>query len=411
MNKPHQNAPEPTRERAPLEGVTVLDLGQAYQGPYAGLLLAKAGANVIRIEPLHGDSTRQRAKVRLGALFPYAMLNANKRSITLNLKSPEGCALLVEMVSKADVLIENFAPGVMDRLGVGWDRLRQVNPRLVYGSGTGFGLTGPDRDRLAMDSIVQAYSGVMSVTGFPGGDPLKAGIAVADFMGGVHLYGGIVTALYERHHTGEGRLVEVAMQEAVYPAMASSLGLIQEDPTGVVQTRTGNHHSGLSVSPWSVYKAIDGHIAIVCVKEAHWQQLTIVMGQSELQEDSRFLTNADRCENMDAIDAIIEQWTERHTREHIVNLANRHRFPAAPVRTLAEVQNDRGMHERGMLERMKHPELGETVLPSSPIRIHGTGRPEAIPSPKLGQHLEEVYCGWLGIAKEELDLLVRKGVI
>lgn len=410
MNTLDESTTVATRS-APLEGVTVLDLGQAYQGPYAGLLLAKAGANVIRIEPLHGDSTRQRAKVRLGALLPYAMLNANKRSVTLNLKTPEGCALLVEMVSRADVLIENFAPGVMDRLGVGWERLRQINPRLVYGSGTGFGLTGPDRDRLAMDIIVQAYSGVMSVTGFPGGEPLKAGIAVADFMGGVHLYGGIVTALYERSRTGEGRLVEVAMQEAVYPALASSLGLIQDDPEGTVQTRTGNHHSGLSVAPWSVYKASDGHIAIVCVKEAHWQQLTVVMGQPELQQDPRFLTNADRCENMDDIDALIEQWTVRHAREHIVELANRHRFPAAPVRTLVEVQSDRSMHERGMLEKIEHPELGDTVLPSSPIRIHGAGKPEAMPSPRLGQHLEEVYCGWLGLDRERLDLLVSKGVV
>jgi len=392
-----------------LGGLTVIDLGQAYQGPYAGFLMAKAGADVVRVEPLHGDSTRQRAKVRQGALLPYAMLNANKRGVTLNLKTDRGRALLIEMAKRADVLIENFAPGVMDRLGVGWETLQKENPRLVYASGTGFGLTGPDRDRLAMDVIVQAYSGVMSVTGFPGSRPVKAGIAVADFLGGTHLYAAILTALYERNRTGKGRMVEVAMQEAVYPALASSLGLIHGNDSA--STRTGNHHSGLSVAPWSVYEAGDGHVAIVCVKEDHWHQLTLAMEQPGLQADPRFLSNADRCRHMDVLDRIVEQWARTQTRERIVDLARKFRFPAAPVRTLAEVRNDRGMHERGMLEQVIHPEMGEAILPNSPLRIHGTEVPVTTPSPRLGEHCDEVYGEWLGIDPAELQDLREQGVI
>lgn len=396
------------RKNMPLGDLVVLDLGQAYQGPYAGLLMAKAGADVIRVESIQGDSTRLRAKVRPGALLPNAMLNANKRSVTLNLKHPKGCALLIEMVKRADVLIENFAPGVMDRLGVGWEVLREANPRLVYASATGFGLSGPDRDRLAMDAIVQGYSGVMSVTGFPGAAPLKTGAAIADFMGGTHLYGAIMTALYERHRTGKGRLVEVAMQEAVYPALASSLGLIHGNES--TNTQTGNHHSGLSVAPWSVYEASDGHVTIVCVKEAHWQQLTLAMEQAALQSDPRFLTNADRCRHMEALDVLIAQWSRVLTREQIIALSKQYRFPAAPVRTLREVRQDKGMHERGMLETIDHPELGMTVVPGSPIRIHGADIPRTTPSPKLGQHVQEIYGDWLGLSPDYLQQLQDDGV-
>ena len=188
--------------------------------------MAKAGADVIKVEPLGGEPLRQRIGVGRGASLPFAMLNSNKRAVTLNLKTERGRELLIEMVKRADVLLENFAPGVMDRLGVGWSVLREINPRLVYASGSGFGLSGPDRDNLAMDLTVQAATGIMSITGFPDSPPVKAGNAVADFLGGIHLYAGIVTALFERAQTGSGRLVEVSMQDAVYPSLASNLGFL-----------------------------------------------------------------------------------------------------------------------------------------------------------------------------------------
>jgi len=180
----------------------VLDLSQVYLGPYATFLMAKAGADVIKVEPLQGEPARRRADVGKSATFPFCMLNANKQSVTLNLKDEDGRALLIEMVKRADILVENFAPGVMDRLGVGWEVLHATNPRLIYASGTGYGLSGPDRDTLAMDLTVQAMSGVMSVTGEPDGPPLKAGPAFVDFISGVHLYGAVMTALYEREKIG-----------------------------------------------------------------------------------------------------------------------------------------------------------------------------------------------------------------
>ncbi|MBI3053383.1 MAG: CoA transferase, partial [Betaproteobacteria bacterium] len=193
---------KPGTAGTPLAGVTVIDLGQIYQGPYAGLLLAKAGADVIKVEQPSGEPARARAPSGKSTSLPMAMLNSNKRDITLNLKTGRGCELLKALAKRADVVLENFAPGVMDRLGVGFSALREINPRIIYASGTGYGLSGPDRDSLAMDVTVQAASGMMSVTGFPDGPPLKAGATVVDIAGGTHLYAGIVTALYERERTG-----------------------------------------------------------------------------------------------------------------------------------------------------------------------------------------------------------------
>ncbi|KAB2856314.1 MAG: CoA transferase, partial [Bauldia sp.] len=211
-----------TARPLPLSGVTVIDLGQIYNGPYATFLMAQAGARVIKVEPLNGENMRRRGAVG-GAMVPFAMLNSNKEFITLNIKSARGKALLETLVEKADVLLENFAPGVMDRLGLGPDHLMALNPRLIYAAGSGFGWSGPYRDYPAMDLTVQAMSGIMSTTGYPDRPPVKAGPAVADFSGGVHLYGAVVTALFERERTGLGRFVEVSMFAAVYASNSSAL--------------------------------------------------------------------------------------------------------------------------------------------------------------------------------------------
>ncbi len=399
-----------TRPNLPLAGITVLDLGQIYQGPYATLLMAKAGADVIKIEPPGGEPIRARTRLGRHAAIPLAMLNANKRAVTLNLKAPGGPALLERMVLRADVLLENFAPGVMDRLGVGWERLHAVNPRLVYASGSGYGLSGPDRDRLAMDLTVQATSGIMSVTGFPDGPPTKAGPALVDFLGGIHLYAGVLTALYERHFTGIGRLVEVAMQETVYPALASSLGYVHKTG-GALPPRTGNRHSGLASAPYNVYRAADGHVAITCVVEAHWAGLLAAMGRPELASDPRFADNAARVANLDATDAAVEAWTATLPKEAIAALARRHRVPCAPVRDLLEVMNDPHMHARGMLEWIDHPEFGRLVAPNSPLRLHGADAVPTRPSPGLGEHDEAVYRDWLGLSGDEIAALREGGVL
>ena len=392
----------------PLAGVTVLDFGQIFQGSYASVLMAKAGADVIKIEPPHGEPLRQRAPPGRASTIPFAMLNANKRGITLNLKLARGRELLFEMARRADVLLENFAPGTLDNLAVGWSVLHAINPRLIYATGTGYGISGPDRDNLAMDLTVQAASGIMSVTGFADRPPVRAGITVADFMGGVHLYGGIVTALYERDRSGLGRLVEIAMEEAVYYTLAASfeqLGL-----TGKVPPRTGND-SGGSAAPYGIYPLQDGFLAIHPGTEQHWRNILKAAGREDLLEDPRFRTMHDRSRHLEETNAVVTAWTSAMTKQQAAAEARKYRIPSSPVRDVSEVMQDPHMHGRGMLEWVDHPDLGRVVLPTTPIRLHQTDIAAATPSPGLGQHNDEVYGGWLGLSSGEIEGLRREGVI
>jgi len=399
--------------RMPLAGLVVIDFGQIFQGPYASLLLAKGGADVIKIEPLTGEPLRRRALPGRSATLPFAMLNQNKRAVTLNLKHPRGRELLFQMVRRADVLLENFSPGTMDDLGVGWSVLHEINPRLIYATGTGFGISGPDRDNLAMDLTIQAASGIMSVTGAPDGPPMKAGPTLVDFMGGIHLYAAVLTALYDRDRegeaSGEGRLVEVAMQETVYSSLAASFEYTHR--TGEPPPRTGNRQAGLSSTPYNVYPTADGHVAIHIVTEGHWKNLLKAMGREELADDPRFRTNADRVAHMDETDEVVAAWTRTLPKMEVFARTKALRVPCAPVRTAPEVMADPHMHERGMLEEIDHPELGRITVPTTPLRLHGLAKAPAGPSPRVGQHNAEIYGGWLGLSADELAALKAEGVI
>ena len=399
----------PSRRNLPLDGITVIDLGQVYQGPYATYLMAKAGANVIKIEPLAGEPVRQRETVSRGSGAPFGMLNGHKKCITLDLKSGKGKDILKRLARDADVLLENFAPGAMDRLGVGWPVMREINPRLIYATGSGYGISGPDKDNLAMDITVQAASGLMSVTGFPDGPPVKAGPAIADFLGGIHLYAGVVTALYERVFTGVGRLVEVAMQEAVFPALASNLGYMYD--LGEAPPRTGNRHGGLSGAPYNVYPTLDGHIAIIALTDKHWDNLLQSMGRTDLRGDPRFSDGVSRVRNIDETDRVISDWSSKVTRDDACAALEKFRVPSAPVRDLAEVCDDGHMHGRGMLEWLEHPRFGRIVIPDSPIRIHGADRLPAVASSGLGEDTDEVLSSMLGLSQSEIDILRAEGVV
>jgi crotonobetainyl-CoA:carnitine CoA-transferase CaiB-like acyl-CoA transferase len=393
--------------QTPLSGIVVLDLGQIYNGPYCSFLLARAGATVIKIEPPGGENMRRRAVVG-GAILPFAMLNSNKSFVTLNLKSEAGRGVFLDMAKKADIVVENFAPGVMDRLGVGPKTLMELNPRLIYGAGSGFGWSGPYRDYPAMDLTVQAMSGVMSITGEADGPPMKAGPALCDFFGGVHLFGAVMTALYERERTGKGGFVEVAMLDAVYPALSSSLGL-WFGSQGAVPQRTGNRHGGLAESPYNVYPTADGWLALICVTDQHWKNLTTAMERIDLQSDERLGTLKGRVAHMDEVDALVSSWTKRFGKEELFALLMRHRVPCAPVRELGEVTSDAHMHERGTLQRIEHPDLGTIPLFAGPMRFYGEDPIEIAPSKALGADTNDVLSGLLGKSDAEIKTLKEMG--
>jgi CoA:oxalate CoA-transferase len=384
----------------PLEGIIVLDFGQIFQGSYATLLMAKAGATVIKIEPPGGEPLRRRTAPGETTTMSFAMLNANKRAVTLNLKTEAGRHLLFEMVKKADVLLENFGPGAMDRLQVGWAALHPINPRMIYATASGYGISGPNKDALAMDLTVQAASGIMSVTGFADGPPVRAGVTVADFMGGIHAYAGIMTAL--------GRLVEIAMQEAVYYTMAGPIEQYRRH--GVVPKRSGNNSPG-AVAPYGVYSVKDGFVAIHTGTDQHWINILQAAGRLDLRDEARFQTMHSRAQNSVEIDTIVVAWTSQLTKAEIAEQANRFRIPCAPVREVDEVMNDAHMHERGMLEWVDHPELGRVVMPRTPIRVHGTDVAATMPSPRVGQHNDEIYGEWLGLSADRLAELRRDKAI
>jgi formyl-CoA transferase len=387
----------------PFSGVTVLDLTQIYNGPYATFLLAQAGAEVIKIEPPDGEHLRKRQGAS-GAAMPFAMLNANKRPITLNLKAAQGRALLLQLAGRADVLVENFAPGVMERLGLGAAALHAANPRLIIASGSGYGKTGPYRDFPAMDLTVQAMAGVIDTTGYPDRPPVKAGPAVADFLAGVHLFGAIATALFERERTGRGRTVEVSMMESVYPTLASALGLYYGSK-GEAPMRTGNRHSGLSLCPYNVYPAADGYIAIITNNDQHWRWLIDALGCPELGDDPRMRTVRDRCAHMDEVDAAIAQRTRRDTKDALFERLIRARVPCAPVRTVLEVVDDPHLHARGSLQWIEHPEYGRMVVPMSPLRFDGDAHVPYQPSAPLGSSTDAVLAERLGLSAAEIAAL------
>jgi CoA:oxalate CoA-transferase len=396
--------------RYPLEGIVVLDLGQIYNAPYATLLLALAGANVIKVEPRWGENLRGRTQTP-GAGAPFVMLNSNKRGVTLNLRDQRGRDLLLRMADCSDVLVENFRPDVMDRLGVGPDVLHERNPRLIYASGSGFGRSGPYRDYAAMDLTVQAMAGIMSTTGFPDRPPVKAGPAICDFFGGIHLYAAIVTALFERERTGRGQVVEVSMFESVYPSLMSSLGLFFAGDGAETPLRTGNRHAGLAEAPYNVYPTSDGYVAIICVTDAHWRALAGLIERPELGADPAYATRRARVIRMDEIDELVSQFTSRHERDALCDLLRDHRVPCAPVRDLGEVVADPHLHLRGMLQELDHPEAGRVTVPHSPLRYSDHPPMALVPSPGLGEHNEAIFCDWLGLERDDLDALIEAEVV
>lgn len=372
----------------PLDGVVVLDLGQIYQGPYAGFLLAQSGARVIKVEPPQGESARGR-----GPTLPFAMLNSGKECITLDLKSTEDVVQFKQLVRTADVVLMNYAPGVPERLGIGYDVLSDVNPRLVYAHACGFGVRNLDGSPTestipAMDLTVQAHSGSMSTTGHDHDPPLKSGTAFIDFLGGTHLFGAITTALFEVERTGQGRSVEVAMADAAYFTLATHLSQWQQTGTTM---RNGNRHAGLGMAPYNVYECADGHLAIICVANRHWRALLTAIDRDDLLDDDRLRGQTGRAEHMTEVDAIVTAWSSQLPKFEAADILQKAHVPAAAVRTVDEIVHDERQIERRAIQWINHPDLGDIPLHTSPIRWHDSELSDLVANRSLGADNERVF--------------------
>ncbi|MDH3682270.1 MAG: CoA transferase, partial [Acidimicrobiia bacterium] len=355
-----------------------------------------------KVEQRRGEPLRGR-----GPSLPFAMLNSSKEAVTVDLKKPEGVELVHELAAVADVVLVNYAPGVPERLGIGYADLSKVNERLVFAHATGFGLDG-DASVPAMDITVQAHTGAMSVTGFPGEGPVKAGVAYVDFLGGTHLYGAITTALFEVARTGRGRSVEISMADAAYMPLTTNLG-------GWYQTgetpRRGNKHAALGVAPYDVYPCADGHVALIVVSNRHWRSVLEVIGRADLIDDPRYRGNQGRVDHMNEVDRLVGDWTATRDRDDVVAALQGAHVPAAAVRVVDEVVRDEVQHRRGALEWVDHPELGVVPLPNSPIRWHESELRPIVASRELGADNVAVYGELVGLSPGEVADLAAREII
>lgn len=396
-------------DKGSLAGITVLDLGQIYNGPYATFLMAMAGARVIKVESLMGETLRGRGETSAAA-YAFMLLNQNKESLSIDLKTDQGKDIFRQLVTKADVVLENFSPDTMTKLGLSATSLLELNPALIYAAGSGYGRSGPHRDFQAMDLTVQAMSGVMSTTGYDGTPPLKAGVPLCDFFGGVHLYGAIVTALFERTSTGKGAIIDMAMQDTVLPNLASVLGAYYYFDQQV-PARTGNQHSALTMSPYNVYEATDGHVSIICIRDGHWRGLLRAIGRAELLEDASLAKMSQRSERIADVDAIVSEFTQAHTRQEILDALQGEGVPTAMVRDVKEVLADEHMHERGTLRDIEHPVLGNVTLMNSAINVATGSRIEPKLPAQLGEQNDLVLSELLGMDDSTIQQLRSTGVI
>ena len=393
----------------PLDDLVVLDFGQVYNGPYCGFLLAQAGARVIKIESLIGETLRARGAVS-AASYPFASLNANKECMALNIKKPEAQDIIRRLVTKADVLLQNFAPGVMEKFGLGAEELRQINPRLIYAMSTGYGaIDGPYKNYLGMDITLQAMSGVMASTGEEGGPPLKTAAAFVDFIAGTHLYGGIVTALVGRARTGEGATVDISMQDCVFPTLSTVIGSYYS--VGHELPRAGSRHPAKALSPYNVYAAADGHVAIICIREGHWRKMCHAMGRPELADDARFADMKSRCAHIDEVDELVNEWTRTLPRREITRIAQENGVICAPVRTISETLDDQHMLARGSLQKRHHPDMGEMSHFQTPIRFKGIEPPALREAPALGADTDHILMELAGVDETDLPGLRSRQVI
>ncbi len=383
-----------------LDGIRVLDLGRYQAGPRCAMILGDLGAEVIKVEAPGGDESRG-----LGHVY-WSAYNRGKKSITLNLRTEKGKALLKELVPKVDMLLQNFRPGVMDAMGLGYETLRGLNPGLIMINVSGFGQYGPYRHRPAYDPIGQAMSGLMSFTGFPDGPPIMTNSPIIDRITALHATIGALAALHHRNQTGQGQALDVCLLDTGFTLM--EIPIAQYLLTGVEPRRQGNRPGG--VAPCNTYLARDGWVYILAVPQDMWGRFCRAMAKEELLSDPRFSSIAGRSAHAEEIDALVSAWVGGKTVAQVVQILEEAQVPVAPVHTIAQAARDPHLWERQMLVEAEDREKGRTFVPGLTIKFSET--PGSIgPIPRPGEHNEEIYCGLLGYGREEVKKWVEEGII
>lgn len=391
----------------PLAGLRVLDFTRVLAGPAASLALADLGADVIKIEPPGtGDETRGFPPVRDGESHYFLAINRGKKSIVVDLKAPEGVALVKDLAARCDVVVENYRPGVMDKLGLGWDVLREINPRLIYCAISGYGQDGPLAQRPSFDIVLQAMSGALSLNGEPGRVPTKLGLPMGDLVGGVNGPIAILSALYERERTGKGRFIDISLMDGLQGLLgyfAQLAFFTGEDPKP-----TGSQHQYLV--PYGTFAAADGAIVIACLTPGFWGRICTALGRDELTADPRYDTLERRRDARDEINAIVTAFTRTRTVAELVGIFTAHEVPHAPILGVLDALSQPQAVHRGMVVEVEHQTLGTIPLVNRPFTFDETMPAPAAP-PVLGQHTDAVLRDVLGLDAEAIAALRAKGAV
>lgn len=396
------------RSRGPLHGVRVIDFTRILAGPFGAMFLGDMGAEVIKVEePGKGDDTRGWPPFVAGEATYFMAVNRNKKSLTLNMKAAEGQVILKKLVAKADVVLQNFRPGTMERLGFGYESLRALNPRLVYCSISGFGESGPEASRPGYDLIVQGESGVMDITGFPDGPPVKVGNSIADLVAGMSAAQGVILALFARERTGRGQKVEIGMLDVMASLLTYQAGLYWN--AGGRPTRRGNQHP--SIVPYEVFQAKDAYLTLGVANNSLWEKTCRVLGREDLTRDPRFDTESNRVSNRDTLIPLLnELFGARPAAEWLARL-DQAGVPAGKIKTVAEVCESPHLQARGMIVKLPHPKAGSITVMGVPVRLWDTPGAVAAPPPLLGEHTDEVLTRLLRMPKAKVERLRAAGVV
>ena len=391
-----------------LQDLLVLDLTRVLAGPFCTLVLADLGARVVKIEtPGLGDDARTYGPFVNGESLYFASLNRNKESVALNLKHDSGRRLFLGLVAKADILVENFRPGTMAKLGLDYSRLREVNTRLIYAACSGFGQTGPYAQKPAFDVIVQAMGGVRTPTLQPRRVPTRVGASIGDVTAGLFTAVGILAALEARHRTGIGQLLDISMMDCQVAILENAIARLVA--TGEVPRATGNRHP--SITPFTSFKAKDSHFVVAAGNDALWRKLCQAVGLPELEKDPMFLNNDLRTRNAEALGSILGEVFLAKDRAEWIAILEQAGVPCGPVNTIADVVADPQVRARKMIVDVEHPVAGLLKLAGSPIKLSAASDQRYRPSPLLGQHTREILADLLGLAESEVAGLHEAGAI
>ena len=414
MKKQQNQSPNTGIIKGALDGVRVVDLSQFEAGPSCTETLAWLGAEVIKVENPNGGEQGRTPPTKGGDSFYFLLFNANKKSVTCNLKSKIGCNLLDKLIETADVFVENFGPGVIERLGYGYEKVKEKNQSIIYASIKGFGQGSPYENFLAFDMIAQATGGVMSITGEPGGRPIKPGTTIGDTGTGLHCAIGILAALYQRFTTGEGQLVEVAMQDAM--TNFCRVAYATQANTGKAAERRGNQVILGSVAPSEAYQCKgDGpndycYIYSTRAHNRHWERIVSVIGREDMLQDPRFNSPENRALNMEAVDEAIGSWVKKHDKIEVMRILGEAGVAAGAVFDTMELQNDPSLRERGVFTTIDHPIHGKFTMPAFPIRLSHSNVPIQ-PAPLLGADNKAIYGDMLGFSDDEITKFSEAGCI